>query len=48
MDTTHPELDLAVEDLEALDVPFSWGDFWAGVGIGAGLVALYAAGAALT
>ena len=47
MEASHG-LQLDVEDLESLDVPVDWGDFWAGVGIGLGLVALYAAGAAAT
>ena len=48
MEMTHPELDLAVEDLESLEAPFEWGDFWAGVGAGLAVVGLYAAGVALT
>jgi hypothetical protein len=48
METTHAELDLAIEDLESLEAPFGWGDFWAGVGAGLAVAGLYAAGLALT
>ena len=34
------ELELGIEDLESLEAPDFWGDFWTGVGIGVGLVAL--------
>ena len=34
------DLDLGIEDLESLEAPDFWGDFWTGVGIGVGLVAL--------
>jgi hypothetical protein len=34
------DLELAIEDLESLEAPDFWGDFWTGVGIGVGLVAL--------
>ena len=37
------DLDLGIEDLESLEAPDFWGDFWAGVAIGVGLVALGAA-----
>lgn len=40
MTTMTPSLDLQVEALESLDAPDFWGDFWTGVGIGVGLVAL--------
>jgi hypothetical protein len=33
-------LDLGIEELESLEAPDFWGDFWTGVGIGVGLVAL--------
>ena len=41
-DQLHGELDLdlGIEDLESLEAPDFWGDFWTGVGIGLGLVAL--------
>ncbi len=44
-DQLHGELDLdlGIEDLESLEAPDFWGDFWAGVAIGVGLVALGAA-----
>jgi len=35
-----PPLDLAMEDLEAIDAPFSIGDFVVGVGVGLGVGAL--------
>jgi hypothetical protein len=34
------DLELGIEDLESLEAPDFWGDFWTGVGIGVGLVAL--------
>lgn len=55
MDTTlelnHPndllELDLGIEELDEMFAPWDWDDFFGGVGIGVGLVGLYAGGAAL-
>ncbi len=34
------DLDLGIEDLESLEAPDYWGDFWTGVAVGVGLVAL--------
>ena len=54
--TSHPihqtepaevELDLGVEELDEMLAPWDWDDFFGGVGIGVGLVGLYAGGAAL-
>jgi hypothetical protein len=36
MNTPHPPLDLAVEDLEDLDAPGFW-DYVVGVGVGIGI-----------
>jgi hypothetical protein len=33
-------LDIGIEDLESLEAPDYWGDFWTGVAVGVGLVAL--------
>lgn len=43
----HEELDLGVEELDEMLAPWDWDDFFGGVGIGVGLVGLYAGGAAL-
>lgn len=41
------ELDLGIEELDEMLAPWDWDDFFGGVGIGVGLVGLYAGGAAL-
>ncbi len=48
VDDMFPVLALKMEELEALDAPWSWGDFSAGVGIGFGGAGLVAAGIAIT
>jgi hypothetical protein len=40
-------LDLGIEELDEMLAPWDWDDFFGGVGIGVGLVGLYAGGAAL-
>ena len=45
--TDAPELDLRVEELDEMLASWEWDDFFGGVGIGIGLVGLYAGGAAL-
>ena len=41
------DLDFLVEEREVLDVPWNWGDFFGGVGIGLASVGLFAAGLVL-
>lgn len=51
LELQHPndplELDLGIEELDEMLAPWDWDDFFGGVGIGIGLVGLYAGGAAL-
>lgn len=43
------ELALSIDELESLDaLGINWGDFFGGVGVGIGLVGLFAAGLAIT
>jgi hypothetical protein len=37
-------LALHLEELEQLDAPWDWGDFWGGVGIGVGIAGVVAGG----
>ncbi len=47
MDTATCDLDLGVEDLEGLEAPIDWGNFWQGFAAGVGLVAVGVGTAAL-
>ena len=47
LEQRFPNLDFLVEEREVLDVPWNWGDFFGGVGIGLASVGLFAAGLAL-
>jgi hypothetical protein len=47
VETTEMSLDLAVEDLEPLEAPIDWNDFWRGFGAGVALVGLGVGTAAL-
>lgn len=42
------ELALQINELEVLDAPWSWGDFFGGVGIGLTAAGLFAADVAIT
>jgi len=46
-DAQEIALDLGIEELDEMLAPWDWDDFFGGVGIGVGLVGLYAGGAAL-
>jgi hypothetical protein len=47
MENTESTLDLGVEDLESLEAPIDWGNFWQGFAAGVGLVAVGVGTAAL-
>ena len=49
MPGAHRELALGIDEMESLDaLGVNWGDFFGGVGVGIGLVGLFAAGLAIT
>ncbi|MGN6332852.1 MAG: daptide-type RiPP [Motilibacteraceae bacterium] len=48
VDKAFGALALDMEELETLDAPWNWGDFFGGVGLGFAGVGLVAAGMALT